>query len=106
MSLESSKWLFLPLGILLGIAEHVIADRPSPLLRDAPAEAEVYFLAPADRAVVPDPFKVVFGLRNMGVASAGVDLPETGHHHLLINTPTGLDFSQPLPAQPLPATVQ
>lgn len=83
MTLESSKWLFLPLGILLGIAEHVFADRASPLLRDAPAAAEVYFLAPA-----------------------GVDLPETGHHHLLINTPAGLDFSQPLPAQPLPAREQ
>ena len=31
------------------------------------------------------PFKVWFGLRNMGVAPAGVDKPDTGHHHLLIN---------------------
>jgi hypothetical protein len=33
-----------------------------------------------------------FGLRGMGVAPAGVDVPNTGHHHLLINrAPFGSD---------------
>lgn len=32
------------------------------------------------------PFRVWFGLRNMGVAPKGVSFPNTGHHHLLINT--------------------
>jgi hypothetical protein len=30
--------------------------------------------------------KVWFGTRNFGVAPAGVDKPNTGHHHLLIDT--------------------
>ena len=29
---------------------------------------------------------VRMGLKNMGVAPAGIDQPNTGHHHLLINT--------------------
>jgi Domain of unknown function (DUF4399) len=29
---------------------------------------------------------VQFGLRGIGVAPAGVDKPNTGHHHLLIDT--------------------
>ncbi|MFC7516424.1 DUF4399 domain-containing protein [Herbaspirillum sp. GCM10030257] len=32
------------------------------------------------------PFRVWFGLRNMGVAPKGVNFPNTGHHHLLIDT--------------------
>ena len=31
-------------------------------------------------------FRIWFGLRRMGVAPAGVNKPNTGHHHLLINT--------------------
>jgi hypothetical protein len=31
------------------------------------------------------PFKVWFGLRDMGVAPKDVKLPNTGHHHLLID---------------------
>jgi hypothetical protein len=32
------------------------------------------------------PFRVWFGLRNMGVAPRGVKFPNTGHHHLLVDT--------------------
>ena len=32
------------------------------------------------------PFRVWFGLRNMGVAPKDVKFPNTGHHHLLIDT--------------------
>ena len=43
---------------------------------------------PQDGSVVPAnrPFRVWFGLRNMGVAPKGVKYPNTGHHHLLIDT--------------------
>ena len=52
----------------------------------APAGAKVYFVEPANGAVVENPVKVVFGLSGMGVAPAGVEKAKTGHHHLLINT--------------------
>jgi hypothetical protein len=35
---------------------------------------------------VKSPFVVQFGLSGMGVAPAGVEKPNTGHHHLLIDT--------------------
>jgi len=68
------------------------------MMSDAPANAEVYFVQPSDGATVEGTFKVVFGLRNMGVAPAGVDKAGTGHHHLLIDTGVPSDLSKSLPA--------
>lgn len=58
---------------------------------------EVYFIHPEDGATVTSPVTVQFGLRNMGVAPAGIDLDNTGHHHLLINTDLP-PLDQPIPA--------
>lgn len=49
-------------------------------------EAELYFIAPADGATLQNPVTVRFGLKGMGVAPAGVEASNTGHHHLLIDT--------------------
>lgn len=68
------------------------------MMSDAPTNAEVYFVQPIDGATVEGTFKVVFGLRNMGVAPAGVEKADTGHHHLLIDTEVPSDLSKPLPA--------
>ena len=65
---------------------------------EAPANAGVYFVQPTDGATVNETFKVVFGLRNMGVAPAGVEKAGTGHHHLLIDTDVPSDLSKSLPA--------
>jgi hypothetical protein len=51
----------------------------------APPDAAVYFISPKDGDTVSSPFKVQFGLIGMGVAPAGVDKPNTGHHHLIID---------------------
>jgi hypothetical protein len=42
-------------------------------------------------------FRVWFGLRNIGVAPAGVERPNTGHHHLIIDAPLP-PFDQEIPA--------
>jgi hypothetical protein len=63
----------------------------------SPAGAEVYIISPKDGATVPGTFKVQFGLKGMGVAPAGVDIPETGHHHLLIDVKDQPDLNAPLP---------
>ncbi len=55
-------------------------------LTRSPAGAEVYFIDLKDGATVPAQLKLYFGLRNMGVAPAGSDLPNSGHHHLLVDT--------------------
>jgi hypothetical protein len=51
----------------------------------APPGASVYIISPKDGDSVTGPFKVQFGLTGMGVAPAGVDKPNTGHHHLIID---------------------
>jgi len=63
----------------------------------SPAGAEVYIISPKDGATVPGTFKVQFGLKGMGVAPAGVDVPDTGHHHLLIDVKDQPDLNAPLP---------
>ena len=54
----------------------------------APPNAYLYIGWPNDGQVVSSgkPIRVWFGLRNMGVAPKGVKFPNTGHHHLLIDT--------------------
>ncbi|SIQ26838.1 DUF4399 domain-containing protein [Marinobacterium stanieri] len=51
----------------------------------APADAKAYIISPADGATVPQTFHVQFGLMGMGVAPAGTDKANTGHHHLMID---------------------
>ena len=58
----------------------------------------VYIIAPANGATVSSPFTVRFGLKGMGVAPAGVNHPNTGHHHLLIDVAELPDLATPLPA--------
>jgi hypothetical protein len=71
---------------------------PSPAREPAPAGAEVYIIAPKDGATVNGPVTVVFGLKGMGVAPAGIKMENTGHHHLLIDSDLPADLGQPLPA--------
>jgi hypothetical protein len=51
----------------------------------APPNAAVYIISPKDGDTVTSPFKVQFGLSAMGVAPAGVEKANTGHHHLIID---------------------
>ncbi len=61
--------------------------------------AEVYFIGLEDGATLQSPVTLLFGLNGMGVAPAGTDVDDTGHHHLLINTPVSdLNLDEPMPA--------
>ncbi len=64
----------------------------------APANAYLYIGWPNDGEVVQGRFKVWFGLRNFGVAPAGVRKDNTGHHHLIV------DADPPPPDEPIPNT--
>ena len=59
--------------------------------------ANLYIISPADGTTQKNPVKIVFGLSGMGVAPAGVDIANTGHHHLLIDLDTLPDKSLPIP---------
>jgi len=75
------------------------AQDAAPLPRTpAPDGAMVYIVSPADGERVASPVTIRFGLRGMGVAPAGVQAPNTGHHHLLIDVQTVPPESLPLPA--------
>src|SRR3979409_690407 len=57
----------------------------------SPAGASVYIINLKDGDTVTSPFKVQFGMTGMGVAPAGVEKPNTGHHHLIIDTELSAD---------------
>ena len=106
------------LQLLLGDANHIphtppifspkihvtVVDNPAPAApapetsgrHKSPPGAAVTIVSPTDGAYVPNTFTVQFGLDKMGVAPAGVDKPNTGHHHLLIDTALP-PFDQPIP---------
>ncbi len=51
----------------------------------APADAKVYFINLKDGDTVTSPVTIHFGLSGMGIAPAGTQVPNTGHHHLFID---------------------
>ncbi len=75
-------------------ATPAIAIEKSP----APENAQVYFITPDNGETLDPTFEVKFGLEGMGVAPAGVDIKNTGHHHLLIDRAELPDLDQSLPA--------
>lgn len=64
----------------------------------SPEGARAYIIAPTDGATVSSPFTVRFGLKGMGIAPAGIDQPNTGHHHLLIDVAELPRVDIPMPA--------
>ena len=75
------------------VALPALADRTP-----SPPGAEVYIISPKDGAKVKSPVAVVFGLKGMGIAPAGIKFDNTGHHHLLVDADPPADLSKPLPA--------
>ncbi|NML96709.1 DUF4399 domain-containing protein [Paraburkholderia sp. RP-4-7] len=73
------------LFLLLGIAS--LSDAALAEQTPSPPGAEEYIIWPSDGAVIHGgKLWVRMGLRNMGVCPKGVAVPNTGHHHLLIDT--------------------
>ncbi len=68
------------------------------LVSSSPDNARVYFIEPVNGETVSTTFKVKFGLSGMGIAPAGVDKDNTGHHHLMIDVQEMPDLTKPLPA--------
>lgn len=81
---------FLTIGVTLAIGQ----DMRTP----SPEGAKVYVISPKDGATVTSPFTVRFGLKGMGVAPAGTEVANTGHHHLLIDVKELPDFNRPIPS--------
>lgn len=71
-------------ALLLLTTSAIAADQPR---SRAPDGVVLYLIAPKDGDKVTSPVTVRFGLKGMGIAPAGIALADTGHHHLLIDTP-------------------
>jgi hypothetical protein len=95
------------MAVLCAGVAHIVADAepaagapaPAAVTQPAvnPANAQLYFIWPYDGTVITGgKFWVRMGLRNMGVAPKGTALPNTGHHHLLIDTPLP-SLTEPIP---------
>jgi len=65
--------------------------------KSMPKDAYVYIIWPSDGMVIQGgKFWVRMGLSGAGIAPAGVDVPNTGHHHLLVDTDLP-PLDQPIP---------
>lgn len=73
--------------VLLLTASAVAAQERKGGPTPSPAGAAVYFVDVKNGYTLPPKTTIHFGLRNMGVAPAGLDRPNSGHHHLLIDAP-------------------
>ena len=74
-------------ALLLVLTLTATASAAAPVPRTpSPAGAKVEILSPHDGERVQSPVTVRFGLSGMGVAPAGVPYPNTGHHHLLVDS--------------------
>jgi hypothetical protein len=97
------------LQLLMGDKDHIPHTPPvySPrikvrvvdpsLRKPSPPDARVYFVGLKDWSVLPQKATIRFGLANMGVAPAGIEKPNTGHHHLLIDTKVP-PLDEPIPS--------
>jgi hypothetical protein len=100
MNIKLMPSLILICSVLLtpALAESIKAvDKPSSPVKSSP-DKYVYIISPADGEVLHSPVLVKFGLRGMGVAPAGVERENTGHHHLLIDIEELPDLGKPVPA--------
>jgi hypothetical protein len=85
--------LALGAALVLTASGVALADRTP-----SPAGAEAYIVSPKDGDKVKGPVTVVFGLKGMGIAPAGIKFDNTGHHHLILDADAPKDLSLPLPA--------
>jgi hypothetical protein len=77
------------------------APTAAPTAQAAPtAPPRVWLRAPANGARIAGKVTVAFGLANYGVAPAGIDFPNTGHFHLLVDT------EAPAPGTVIPTDAQ
>ena len=58
---------------------------------------KVYFINLKDGDELKSPLLIQFGLSGKGIAPAGTDVDNTGHHHLLINVDE-VNYSMPIPS--------
>ena len=83
--------------LVAAFAALVLAGSPAVAQQSTmPQDAKVYILWPSDGQVIKGAFWVRMGLSGAGIAPAGVQKANTGHHHLIV------DADLPPMDQPIP----
>ena len=101
-----NKVLFLPCLLVLSLIFTMVSyadDQDSVTMNNIAAKnAQVFFIEPLDGQKFlsknSDGIEVVFGASNVLIKAAGELVPNSGHHHLLINVDELPDLSMPIPA--------
>jgi hypothetical protein len=95
-SKKISSTAFLSVLVTTGfIPQLVTAQLPR---TPSPEGATVYIISPQDGTTISGALTVTFGLKGLGVAPAGIDYPDTGHHHLLVDAERLPPSDQPIPS--------
>ena len=79
----------MPVRTALSVLAVVLLTAAAPATQQSPSPpgAEEYIIWPPDGTVIHGgKLWVRMGLRGMGICPKGVNVPNTGHHHLLIDT--------------------
>jgi len=87
-----SKLSKILLILILPLVSFVQAQSLTP----SPEGARAYIISPKHGETVSKNITVKFGLKNMGVAPAGINKEATGHHHLLIDGKDLPAFDKPM----------
>ena len=101
MTFRALTWILM-LG-MVGQAysgEKGTAKGPENFISKSPEGATVFIIQPLDGENFQsgESIDVLFGLKGMGIAPAGVPVDNTGHHHLLIDQTVMPDFHKAIPA--------
>jgi len=88
---------YVTIAMLLGVMLTACSDE-SRIAKSEQSKTQVYIISPLDGATVSSPVLVTFGLRDFGVAPAGLQKENTGHHHLLIDMQELPPLDRPLPS--------
>ncbi|MGY8844995.1 MAG: DUF4399 domain-containing protein [Gammaproteobacteria bacterium] len=88
-AIKTSYVISIFIAFFLFGSQELVANTESPT---------VYFINLQNDDKTPTTFVVQFGLKGLGIAPAGIQIPSTGHHHLLIDYPTLPNLKNPLGA--------
>jgi hypothetical protein len=84
--------------IILVVCAVFLSDATAHRYSGDDEQKRVYFITPSDGITTTNPVKIKFGATGINILPSGVDVPDSGHHHLLINVDKLPDLKSPIPA--------
>ncbi len=101
MRLTLPKKIAVALSLVTLLVVSLVVSAQSLPISKSPEGAMAYIISPKDGDTVGTEVTVVFGLTGMGVAPAGIEMENTGHHHLLVDQKELPEAGKPIGNPPL-----